>query len=398
MTALVALGPTLSAHADDASPAQWYLGPMKADEMWQVSTGKGIKVAVIGSGVNPSTPSLKGQVLEGIDALAADGLSEGSVTDTRDKTGEGTTVAELIAGTGRDGGIKGLAPGVKIIPIRVPPLKHDDLPDPNYPLATAIKAAVDQGADIINITIGSQYPIGTQFVGDTVLDYAVDKGVLMIAAVGDSADEGNEPQYPAAYRQVAGVGAMDKQPKVLSTSQHGQDTDLVAPGADIPRWCDASFQRYCADGRGTVPASALVSASAALVWSEHPEWTAGQVWRVLLETASRQWATNSPTENAGYGTVRPRMNLLTGAGDPGPAQPGMNAKDVDNALSRPSPTTSATDEPAPELGHSTPAAARTAPTKDNDTSPLYIAVGAAAGAVVLAAGCVWAVKRRRQHS
>lgn len=63
-----------TASADvDAQSKQWYLTPMHAEEMWKSATGKGIKVAVIDTGVNPETPSLKGQVLRGFDATGASG-------------------------------------------------------------------------------------------------------------------------------------------------------------------------------------------------------------------------------------------------------------------------------------------------------------------------------------
>ncbi|MET7318852.1 sortase-dependent protein, partial [Streptomyces thermoviolaceus] len=96
--AAAGLGFAPNAAAFDAQAQQWYLGPMQAEKMWKVSTGEGVKVAVIGTGVH-ETPSLRGQVLQGVDALVKDDLAKGSVTDTDDTTGQGTTAAELIAGT-----------------------------------------------------------------------------------------------------------------------------------------------------------------------------------------------------------------------------------------------------------------------------------------------------------
>ncbi|CAM5452989.1 hypothetical protein SGLAM104S_10626 [Streptomyces glaucescens] len=87
-----------SAVAADAQSQQWYLGPMQAERMWKVSTGKGIKVAVIDSGVNADTPSLKGQLL--VDEVPAAVASRA----TEEYTGNGTTMAELIAGRGAGGG------------------------------------------------------------------------------------------------------------------------------------------------------------------------------------------------------------------------------------------------------------------------------------------------------
>lgn len=78
--------------AADTQSKQWYLSAMQAEEMWKVTTGEGIKVAVIDTGVNSSTPSLQGQVLKGVDATGAPG------GETDDYDGHGTTMAELIAG------------------------------------------------------------------------------------------------------------------------------------------------------------------------------------------------------------------------------------------------------------------------------------------------------------
>lgn len=109
-----ATGLAPSAAAADAQARQWYLGPMQAERMWKTGTGKGVvKVAVIDSGVNADTPALKGQVL-------IDEVPEAvRYRATDDYTGNGTTMAELIAGTGAGGGLKGLAPGAKIVPYRI---------------------------------------------------------------------------------------------------------------------------------------------------------------------------------------------------------------------------------------------------------------------------------------
>jgi hypothetical protein len=400
--AAAGLGFAPSAAAYDAQAHQWYLGGMQAEKMWKSSTGEGIKIAVIGTGVHV-TPSLRGQVLQGADALVKDGLAKGSVTDTDDTTGQGTTAAELIAGTGKGGGLKGLAPGAKIIPIRVPPIKHNELPDPNYPLATAVKAAVDSGAKIIDFTIGNQYVIGTQLVGDVAFDYAVKKGVLMIAGTGDNAKEGNKPQYPAAYPHVVGVTAADKAGTVSPTSQYGDYVDLAAPGVDLPRWCDATFQQYCNDEGSTAAASALTSASAALVWSAHPDWSVNQVLRSLIDTAGRKWAKDHPSMYLGYGPVRPRKVLEDPHYDAGPAGVDPLAKeDGETASPTPDPSTT-TSAPASPSSPGTAGASGTraettgavVKTTDGNSNMLGIALGVAA-AVVVIGGAGFAVVRVRR--
>ncbi|GAA5052036.1 type VII secretion-associated serine protease mycosin [Streptomyces similanensis] len=396
--AAAGLGLAPSAAAADAQSQQWYLGPMQAEKMWKAGTGQGIKVAVIGSGVNPDTPSLRGQVLQGVDALVKDGLGKGSVTRTDDTTGQGTTAAELIAGTGKGGGLKGLAPGVKIIPIRVPPLKHDELPDPNYPLATAVKAAVDSGAKIIDFAVGNEYTIGTQIVGDVAFDYAVKKGVLMVAGTGDNRKDGNKTQYPAAYPHVVGVAAGDKNWEVSSTSQYGDYVDLAAPGEDLPRWCDATFQRYCADGGGTTAASALVSASAALVWSAHPDWTANQVLGSLIDTAGRTWPKDKPSKYGGYGSVRPRLVLENADYKAGPADADPLAAEDGESPAPEAPqaaSASATSQAPQKTTTGGTSAAGSTAESPGDSNTLWIALGAAAAVVVVGGGGLAVVRARR---
>ncbi|MGW5098639.1 S8 family serine peptidase [Streptomyces nodosus] len=395
----MSVGMAPSAASEDVQAQQWYLDSMQADHLWKVSKGKGVKVAIIGSGVNADTPSLRGQVLQGVDALVKDGLAKGSVTDTQDTTGEGTTAAELIAGTGKDGGIQGLAPDAQIIPIRVPAVKHDELPDPNYPLATAIMAAVDKGAKIIDITVGNQYVIGTQIVGDAALDYAVEHGVLMIASVGDNAKEGNKPQYPAAYRQVVGVSAVDRSGKVSPTSQYGNYVDLAAPGVDIPHWCDRTVRSYCDAGEGTSMASAVASASAALIWSAHPDWTANQVLRSLIDTAGRTWKKDIPSKYLGYGIVRPRKVLEDSGYNPGPADSDPLGKANAAGGATPSPSGSV---PAPSQAPETPSggetvAAESTSKSSDDSGTLWIGLGAVAAVVVIGGGA-FAVKRARSRA
>lgn len=111
--AAVNLGFAPGAAAYDAQSKQWYLEPMQAEQMWKVSTGKGIKIALIDSGVNANTASLKGQVLtDEVPKSVAYGATD-------DYMGHGTSMAELMAGTGAGGSLQGLAPGAKIVPYRI---------------------------------------------------------------------------------------------------------------------------------------------------------------------------------------------------------------------------------------------------------------------------------------
>nr|WP_319347726.1 S8 family serine peptidase [Streptomyces sp. NY05-11A] len=380
-----------SASAADVQAQQWYLSAMKAGEMWKVSTGKGIKVAVIDTGVNPDTSSLKGQVLAN-EVPKAVGYKA-----TEDYLGHGTSMAEIIAGTGAGGGLKGLAPGAKIVPYRIA-LKglKSEVEEKKAPLAAAvIRAVAGSDAKIINMSFGIDV---NDPVMEAAIKYAQSKGKLMIAGTGNDAGQKNFIGYPAAYPYVVGVAAADKSGKVGKFSEHGNYVDLAAPGLDMPTWCDATFSSYC-DGVGTSMATAITSASAALIWSAHPKWTANQVLASLIDTAGRDWAKDNPSTYLGYGLIRPRLVLEKGDFNPGPANTDPLAKEnaagVTGETSN-SPSASASTSPQPSKGTSTgetSAAASTSDTSDNFT--MWVALGAAA-AVLVIGGSAFAVIRSRR--
>lgn len=312
-SALVAVGVGVApgAAAADVQSEQWYLGPMKTADMWEVSKGEGVKVAVIDSGVNSRTPSLNGQV------VVDEAHKKASYGATDDYDGHGTTMAELIAGTGAQGGILGLAPGVKIAPYRLAFETWTDGAAKKQAPTTleAIKAAADSDAQIISMSFGARlYEADVQ----EAVKYAASKGKLLIASVGNEGESDGYIGYPAAYRYVLGVSSIDEKSHISEFASSGQFVDLVAPGEDIPGYCKPNFENYCHDLSGTSASAAIASGAAALIWSAHPDWTANQVTRALIDTAGRTWPKDEPTKNAGYGTIRPRSVLLNPDYDPGP--------------------------------------------------------------------------------
>ncbi|MFH8481762.1 S8 family serine peptidase [Streptomyces sp. NPDC018055] len=383
-------GAAQPAAAADVQSKQWYLGALQAEEMWKTSTGEGIKVAVIDTGVNPNTPSLKGQVLKGFDATGASG------DENDDYDGHGTNMAELIAGTGFGGGLKGLAPGVKIIPMRITDTEFQNEHSVNArDSEDAIRAAADSEAKIISMSFGSLY--STRGEREAV-EYAESKGKLFFAAVGNDGAGSNKEEYPAAYPQVVGVASADRNGKVAEDSQNGNMVDIAAPGKEIPRWCDNSFQNYCYGGSGTSSATAIASASAALVWSAHPDWTANQVLNVLFETASRSWKKGDRSAYLGHGLIRPAMNILKGKGDPGdPDISPLTNERTGGSPASPAPSASAPQTPAQneraDQADETVAAGDSEKAADGG-APLSLIIGGIAGVAVLG-GVVFAVVRRR---
>ncbi|MFI7141960.1 S8 family serine peptidase [Streptomyces massasporeus] len=390
--AIMSSGLAPSAIAADVHSQQWYLDAMHADAMWKISTGKGVKVAVLDTGVNPHTSSLKGQVLEDVAPKAV------SYNATTDYDGHGTSMAELIAGTGAGGGLRGLAPGAKIVPYRVlvKGVKSATDKKKTPSVEDAIRAAADSDVQIISMS----------FAGDIIdpdeeeaVKYAQSKGKLMFAGTGNDAESKNFIGYPAAYPYVVGVAAADVKGKVGKFSERGNYVDLAAPGLNVPYWCDATFRSYCDNGDGTSMATAIASASAALIWSAHPDWTANQVLSSLIDTASRDWPKNRPSNFLGYGLVRPRKVLENSDINPGSAATDPlsfeNGTGVTGVTASPSaPASTSSQAPKNPSGGQTSAAGSTSESSDNTTT--WVALGAAGAALVIGGGAFAVIRSRRK--
>ncbi|MER6318471.1 type VII secretion-associated serine protease mycosin [Streptomyces sp. NPDC001581] len=366
------------AHAATVRSQQWHLDAMKADEIWKTSTGKGVTVAVIDDGVR-EIPELEGQLVPG-KRFTPDG-GDGPT----DQGGHGTTMAALIAGTGKhpsgDGGY-GLAPGAKILPILV---ADTEMATPTW--VAAIRYAADSDAKIINMSLGIGGTPEDDLARAEAVKYALAKGKLIFAAVGNTGDSTNRIEYPGATPGVVGVGAVDASGEPTKESQHGPQVELVAPGMDIFTAC--SGKTGVCKNHGTSDATALASASAALLWSAHPDWTNNQVLRVLLNNAGKPVDGSGRNDYVGYGLVRPSV-ALKNPGDPGPADvyplPDLAAAAAADKSGSPS---ASADAKAPD------AAAPKAEEKKSGSSLPWIALGL--GACVLIGGAVTVVVVRRNR-
>ncbi|WP_369364019.1 type VII secretion-associated serine protease mycosin [Streptomyces sp. CG4] len=397
---LVGVGST-PAYADSVRARQWHLDAMHAEEMWKISTGRGITVAVIDSGVDDSLADLKGQVLVGKDYSSQHG------DEHTDLDGHGTGIAALIAATGARGpsnGSYGLAPGAKILPIRMRYATEDygsvdNKAEFSRILSQAIRYAADSKAQIINMSLGSSDAPGTHNVETPQLaaavKYAISKGKLLFAGAGNTGDTSNVLEYPAATPGVVGVGAADENAKVASFSQRGPQVDLVAPGTDMIHACPGGSE-IC-KSNGTSDATALASASAALIWSEHPTWTNNQVLRVMLNTASKPAGGEKRSDYVGYGGVRPRV-ALENPGDPGPADE-YPLPDLAAAAAK-SPSANASQPAGSADAGKSDAKPQTAAGKasdEGDTS-LWVGLGIATAALLGTAITVPILRARRRRA
>ncbi|MGW2256982.1 type VII secretion-associated serine protease mycosin [Streptomyces sp. NPDC001780] len=382
--ALLAASVTAPAYADSIRSQQWHLDAMKADEIWKITKGRGITVAVIDSGVDDTIPDLRGQVLKGKDLATEDAGDEHT-----DYDGHGTGMAGLIAGTGESSGGEGafgLAPEVKILPVRVPgsssnESQADGVKRFNASVPTAIRYAADSGAKVINMSIRT-YEGSPQMT--EAVRYALRKGALIFAGTGN--DGVSTQVYPASTPGVVGVGALDKEGQKTKESQYGPQVDISAPGEEMVHACGGTTG-LCTS-HGTSDATAIASASAALIWSKHPDWTNNQVLRVMLNTVSGPTDGVKRNDYVGYGAVRP-LRALTTPGDPGPAD----------------------EYPLPDLAEAEASASSSAAAGDNDAQAapstvaaeadegggagLWIGLGVGAAVVLGAAVAVPVIRSRR---
>jgi type VII secretion-associated serine protease mycosin len=275
LTALPA-GPADAAALPKPRLQEWWFSFWDIEnKVWPITQGQGVTVAVVDTGVNASLPGLQGVVQPGLNARR-NGTGDGR-TDT-DKNGHGTAMAEMIAGQGQDDGMVGVAPGAKIIPITA-----DDSPDT---LASSIRYAVDHGAQVINISLGSADDPGPTCVTyasvlQEAVAYAAEKNVVIVAAAGNSGNTTNTPISPANCAGVLAVGAIDGKKLAWTHSEHQPYVAVAAPG--LGTGSVDKNGRYIRTS-GTSDAAALTSGAVALIRSKYPSMPARDVVQKIINT------------------------------------------------------------------------------------------------------------------
>ena len=262
--ALVVAVPT-PARADSVRDKLWYLDSLDVAAAQRISKGSDVVVAVLDTGVDAKHPDLKGAV------LAGNNTTRPGATGNADTEGHGTGMAGIIAARGRgDRGVVGIAPAAKILPIRPA--------DDPYFAADGIRWAVQHGAKVINMSFG----LPDSETLHSAIREASDAGVVLVSSVGNTGDKDNKPDYPGAYPEVIGVGAIGRDGKIAKFSQHGPQVDLVAPGVDIEQ---AGLYGTYRNGFGSSNSAAVVSGAAALILAEFPDLTPQQMADRLSGTA-----------------------------------------------------------------------------------------------------------------
>ncbi len=270
----------------------FYIGTADADidapEAWAISTGAGVRVAVIDTGVDFTHPDLAAAYAGGWDYIFND-------NDPQDDQGHGTHVAGTIAArmsnlTGdpaKDEGVVGVAPNARILAYKV--CRSDGTCD-DFSIVQAIDRAVADGAKVINMSFGG--PAFSQSMYDAV-QRAWNAGLVIVGGAGN--DGSTALFYPAAFDNVISVGAFDEDDRRASFSNYGSWVDISAPGNVImstyPMYNCSPYNAVPGDTgcytwlSGTSMATPHVSGAAALVWSRTDVATNAQVRDIILNSA-----------------------------------------------------------------------------------------------------------------
>lgn len=338
----VALGPAAPASAQDSGydprhcePLQsnipvakaWQVGRLDPEKAWPIATGKGIKVAVIDTGVDSYQNPLLLRGGRGVVSanynFAGVGKSSGDGPPQLDCQ-HGTRVVSLIAG--QDDPMKrtdftGIAPDADIVSMRaLTATKQQGEPEPLEPMVKAIRKATELDVDVINI---SQQASDSPEFSAAIAD-ALAQGVVVVAAAGNLGTENAPPPFPASYPGVIAVGNTDANDLPNQTSQSNADLEITvaAPGTDVLMVNPSQDgQQSWQTDSGTSFAAPLVSGVVALMLQAEPGLTPAQVKQRLQDSADPIGA-SVPDEQLGYGVVNPHRALtVLPPGSPHPTAP-----------------------------------------------------------------------------
>ncbi|HET8568895.1 MAG TPA: S8 family serine peptidase [Candidatus Limnocylindria bacterium] len=268
---------------------QWGVRKAQVDRAWDAARASPtITVAVIDTGVDRGHPDLQGGALLPGRTFITVPSAACRISDV-DDNGHGTNVTGILAANADNGiGIAGVAFGVKVLPLKA--LDCDGvglLSD----VAAALVYAVDQGAKIVSVSLGSD---ANSPVLQNAVRYAAARNVLVFAAGGNCGIEStrcsalNEISYPAAYPEAIAVAATDVDDTRAPFSTVGSFLTLAAPGrymvSTVPTYPTKSGVLNYAAFSGTSQATPFAAGVAALVWSREPGLTAAQVRSRLIAT------------------------------------------------------------------------------------------------------------------
>lgn len=277
---------------------QWGMNKISAPQAWDSATGDtNTVVAVIDSGIDSTHPDLSINTISGRNFLN-DNVS--------DDLGHGTHVAGIIGAVGNNGvGVAGVNWGVSLMPLRVCFATNAPAPNNNgcetLALSSAVIYAVDNGADVINMSIGGQSGCSAVSQLHIAIQYALARGVVVVVAAGNNGGDASSIS-PASCEGVITVGAIDENDRRSvwasgSASNYGSIVDIAAPGTSVLSTMTNGGYK---NANGTSMAAPHVAGAAALLLSVNPSLSPQQVASCLIDNADQI----STDRNVG-----PRLNV-----------------------------------------------------------------------------------------
>lgn len=265
--------------ATNDSIGLWHHKEIYTDKAWEYSTGESATVAVIDTGIDVDHPSLADRISDLSYNSESDQIGKQYVVDDY---GHGSHVSGIIASSiWTSGGItaSGVAPEAEILAIKA---NSEEGYFESVSLLRGINYAVDNGADVINMSLGRIYYAGPDEAEHQTIIDAVDSGVTIIASAGnDSIDHAG---FPASYPEVIAVSSTGQNYRFDSRySNYGPEIDVAAPGTDI--YSIDYLSENPIKMTGTSMASPVVAGVAALVVSQNPTYTPADVRTALLGSA-----------------------------------------------------------------------------------------------------------------
>ncbi|WP_445818886.1 S8 family serine peptidase [Arthrobacter sp. G119Y2] len=421
---MLTLLPAAPASADEWRDKQYWLADSGFDAAWKVSQGEGVKVAVIDTGIDPTHPDLAGAVTGGTDVSGA-GDPAGS-RGVGANPSHGTLVATLLAGRGHlppvepekdtDGeaeptkkapapvksdGIIGVAPKAELLAVSawIGPDNPAGISIEDQ-IPAAIRWAVDNGAGVINMSLGSSSTSWPESWDDAFL-YAEQQDVVVVVAAGNRGVGMVQVGAPATIPGVLTVAGLDRNGEASQdSSSEGISIGVAAPAEDLVGGLPGGPARY-ADWSGTSGAAPLVAGTAALIRSAYPDMSAADVINRIISTARDAGAPGQDTLY-GYGILNAGAALTSDVPSVS-ANPLGSIADWIRIHRRAAPTAPASDAPVavepvvPDLPEPTVPVALP-PDAESDPLPAALVLGFGGLLVgVTVAGAV-AVARARRRS
>jgi type VII secretion-associated serine protease mycosin len=283
VTVVGVVGDAPVARADQVRDLEYWLNDYGFSQAWNTSKGAGVTVAVIDTGVDGSVAELSGAVVGGTD-MSGLGAANGQ-TPVGDDNDHGTLVASLMAGRGTSsgGGLIGVAPEASILAVSVAFGTSDAVLSNDDQIAAGIRWAVDNGADVINMSL-TRNTLDWPTSWDDAFLYAFDHDVVVVAAAGNRGSGTTEVGAPATIPGVLTVAGVDQSKEAsFDASSQGITIAVAAPSEKL---VGATPSGGYLQWDGTSAAAPIVSGLVALVRSAYPKLDAAEVINRVIETAN----------------------------------------------------------------------------------------------------------------